>query len=190
VYRTGQRFGAGHVIDVLRGQARAKVFELGHDQLSTFGIGKGFSDVRWRSIFRQLVVHGYLNVDHNRYGALRLTGSSRALLRGEMTLALREDADKPKARSSRTRVTVNAEDEPLMEALRDERREIAEEHGVPPYVVFHDAALLDMIRLRPCVLHEMLEVSGVGQSKLQKYGQAFLDVLNRFDRSEPEASSG
>jgi len=190
VYRTGQRFGAGHVIDVLRGQARAKVFEFGHDQLSTFGIGKGFSDVRWRSIFRQLVVHGYLDVDHNRYGALRLTGSSRALLRGEMTLALREDADKPKARSVRTRATVKVEDEPLMEALRDERREIAEEHGVPPYVVFHDAALLDMIRLRPSVLQEMLEVSGVGQSKLEKYGQAFLDVLNRFDRTEPEASSG
>ena len=87
-------------------------------------------------------------------------------------------------------MTLNATDEPLMEALRDERREIAEEHGVPPYVVFHDAALLDMIRLRPAALQDMLEVSGVGQSKLEKYGQAFLDVLNRFDRSEPEESTG
>jgi ATP-dependent DNA helicase RecQ len=190
VYRTGQRFGAGHVIDVLRGQRRAKVLELGHDQLSTFGIGIGFSDVRWRSIFRQLVVHGYLNVDHNRYGALRLTESSRALLRGETSLALREDADKPKAGRGRIRVTLNAADEPLMEALRDERRELAEERGVPPYVVFHDAALLDMIRLRPSALEDMLEVSGVGQSKLEKYGQAFLDVLNRFDQPEPETSSG
>ena len=190
VYRTGQRFGAGHVIDVLRGQRRAKVLEFGHDQLSTFGIGAGFSDVRWRSIFRQLVVHGYLNVDHNRYGALRLTGSSRALLRGETNLALREDAEKPKVSRSRIRVTLNATDEPLMEALRDERREIAEEHGVPPYVVFHDAALLDMIRLRPAALQDMLEVSGVGQSKLEKYGQAFLDVLNRFERAEPEESTG
>jgi ATP-dependent DNA helicase RecQ len=189
VYRTGQRFGAGHVIDVLRGQRRAKVLEFGHDQLSTFGIGTGFSDLRWRSIFRQLVVHGYLNVDHNRYGALRLSGSSRALLRGEMTLALREDVDKPKVRSSRTRPTLSADDEPLMEALREERREIAEQQGVPPYVVFHDAALLDMIRLRPSALEDMLEVSGIGQSKLEKYGQAFLDVLNRFERSEPEFSS-
>ncbi len=189
VYRTGQRFGAGHVIDVLRGQRRAKVLEFGHDQLSTFGIGTGFSDLRWRSIFRQLVVHGYLNVDHNRYGALRLSGSSRALLRGEMTLALREDAEKPKVRSSRTRPTLSADDEPLMEALREERREIAEQQGVPPYVVFHDAALLDMIRLRPTALEDMLEVSGVGQSKLEKYGQVFLDVLNRFERPEPEFSS-
>jgi ATP-dependent DNA helicase RecQ len=188
VYRTGQRFGAGHVIDVLRGQRRAKVLEFGHDQLSTFGIGAGFSDLRWRSIFRQLVVHGYLNVDHDRYGALRLTESSRVLLRGEMTLALREDAEKPKVRSSRTRPTVSADDEPLMEALRDERREIAEQQGVPPYVVFHDAALIDMIRLRPTALEDMLEVSGVGQSKLEKYGQAFLDVLNQFERPEPELS--
>ena len=188
VYRTGQRFGAGHVIDVLRGQRRAKVLEFGHDQLSTFGIGAGFSDLRWRSIFRQLVVHGYLNVDHNQYGALRLSGSSRALLRGETTLALREDAEKPKVRSSRTRPTVSADDEPLMEALRDERREIAEQQGVPPYVVFHDAALIDMIRLRPTALEDMLEVSGVGQSKLEKDGQAFLDVLNQFERPEPELS--
>ncbi len=136
------------------------------------------------------MVHGYLNVDHNRYGALRLTGSSRALLRSETTLALREDAEKPKVRRGRIRVTLNATDEPLMEALRDERREIAEELRVPPYVVFHDAALLDMIRLRPAALQDMLEVSGVGQSKLEKYGQAFLDVLNRFDRSEPEDSTG
>jgi len=185
VYRTGQRFGAGHVIDVLRGQSRDKVLRFNHDRLSTFGIGSEFSDAQWRSIIRQLVVRRYLSVDHGGFGALQLTEASRSLLRGETTLLLREDAATPKPGRSRStprgKLTLEIEDEALMEALRDARKQIAEANGVPPYVVFHDATLVGLIERRPATLVDMLEVSGVGQAKLQKYGQRFLDVLNRFD---------
>ena len=179
VYRTGQRFGAGHVIDVLRGQTRDKVMKFGHDKLTTFGIGEEFSDNQWRSIFRQLVVRGFLRVDHTRFGALRLTESSRDLLRGETQLSLREDAEKPKSRRSKTTYKLELEDEDLMEALKTLRKDISEKSGVPPYVVFHDATLVEMIQHRPANLNGMLSISGVGQAKLQKYGQAFLDLLQQ-----------
>ena len=184
VYRTDQRFGAGHVIDVLRGQAREKVKNFRHDQLSTFGIGAEFSDVKWRSIFRQLVVLGYLRVDHARYGALRLTPASRALLKGEVTLQLREDA--AMTRTSRTRkseragveaVTLTGEEEAPMQALRTLRSRLASEQGVPPYVVFHDATLIEMIRQQPRSAADLLAISGVGQTKLDKYGNTFLAAL-------------
>ncbi|MCB1684721.1 MAG: HRDC domain-containing protein, partial [Pseudomonadales bacterium] len=187
VYRTGQRFGAGHVIDVLRGQNRDKVLGFGHDRLSTFGIGTEFSDRQWRSILRQLVVRGYLSVDHARYGALRLTEESRALLRGEETLRLREDPEPTRARRAarisggRKPIELNIEDEELMDALRALRKEIADEQGVPPYVVFHDATLIEMIQVRPASPADLLEISGIGQSKLEKYGQKFLDLLGEFD---------
>jgi ATP-dependent DNA helicase RecQ len=192
VYRTDQRFGVGHLIDVLRGLDRDKVLRFHHEELSTFGIGEEYSDAQWRSIFRQLVVRGYLGVDHDRFGALRLTDSSRALLRGETTLLLRQDPAKPKSsRSNRknrttTSAILSAEDEILMQTLRDLRRQIADANGVPPYVVFHDAALIDMIQRRPAGLSEMLDVAGVGQAKLDKYGQAFLDVLNGVEATESE----
>jgi ATP-dependent DNA helicase RecQ len=185
VYRTGQRFGAGHVIDVLRGQARDKVLRFRHEELSTFGIGSEFSDAQWRSIIRQLVVSGYLRVDHGSFGALQLTEASRGLLRGQTTLLLREDTAKPgKARrdkGQRRKLKVELEDEELLEALRAVRKQIADANGVPPYVVFHDATLVGMIDQRPATLVEMLNISGIGQAKLQKYGQQFLGVLRDFD---------
>ena len=177
VYRTGQRFGAGHVIDVLRGQGRDKVQQFGHDQLSTFGIGAEFSDAQWRSVFRQLVVGGFLSVDHSRYGALRLTPSSRGLLRGEVTLNLREETTPTRRRASREKIDLEIEEEALFDALKELRRELAQSHGVPPYVIFHDATLLEMTRHRPDSPAELLALSGVGQAKLQKYGEAFIDVV-------------
>ncbi|MEQ8690702.1 MAG: DNA helicase RecQ [Pseudomonadales bacterium] len=187
VYRTEQRFGAGHVIDVLRGQQRDKVQRFRHDQLSTFGIGREFSDNQWRSIFRQLVVHGYLRVDQAGYGALKLTEKSRGLLRGEETLMLRETPVQEKARGkakkrshealTRKGRVLEIEEEALMDALRATRKQIADENGVPPFVVFHDATLIGMIDARPRDLNEMLEIAGIGQAKLQKYGQRFLEVL-------------
>ena len=178
VYRTGQRFGAGHVIDVLRGQSRDKVKQNRHDQLSTFGIGHEFSDNQWRSVFRQLAVRGFLKVDHSRYGALCLTSASRELLRGEINLMLREDPEKPKRKRERVSYTLEIEDEGLMEDLKSLRKSIADEQEVPPYVVFHDATLLEMIEQRPTNSSELLNISGVGQSKLQRYGEAFLEVLH------------
>jgi ATP-dependent DNA helicase RecQ len=180
VYRTGQRFGAAHVVDVLRGQRNEKVLKFGHEALSTFGIGGEFSDTQWRSILRQLVVRGYLMVDHGRYGALTLTDASRGLLRGEVTLFLREDAARSSRRREKRTYTLELEDESFMDALRDLRKRIAEEAGVPPYVVFHDASLLEMVHSRPRNLADLLEVSGVGQAKLARYGQQFLDVILSF----------
>ncbi len=180
VYRTGQRFGAGHVIDVLRGQQRDKVQKFGHDQLSTFGIGAAYSDNQWRSIFRQLVVRGFLSVEHGQFGALRLTQSARGLLRGETTLQLREEPDKPKKRRASVRIELELEDEDLMDALRETRREIASAHGIPPYVIFHDATLVDMIQQRPQRVEDLLQISGIGQAKLEKYGQIFLDIIHQF----------
>jgi ATP-dependent DNA helicase RecQ len=180
VYRTGQRFGAGHVIDVLRGQQRDKVQKFGHDQLSTFGIGAAYSDNQWRSIFRQLVVRGFLSVEHGQFGALRLTQSARGLLRGETTLQLREEPDKPKKRRASVRIELELEDEDLMDALRETRREIASAHGIPPYVIFHDATLVDMIQQRPQRVEDLLQISGIGQAKPEKYGQIFLDIIHPF----------
>ena len=162
---------------MLRGQNTDKIRKFRHERLSTFGIGAEFSDQQWRSIFRQLVVRGYLSVDHNRYGALCLTASSRELLRGETELLLREEPDKPKRSRTREKYTLQIEDEDLMEDLKALRAELAQAQGVPPYVVFHDATLVEMIQARPADHTALLEVTGVGQAKLQKYGDAFLAVL-------------
>ena len=179
VYRTGKRFGAGHLIDVLRGQSRDKVLRFHHEELSTFGIGAEFSDAQWRSIFRQLVVRGYLGVDHDHFGALRLTDSSRPLLRGETTLALREDPEKPKAVRARSKATesLNIEDEELMQALRDLRHTLAQKQDVPAYVVFHDRTLREMAALRPRTREGLAEIHGVGDTKLDRYGEQFLECL-------------
>ncbi len=178
VYRTEQRFGAGHVIDVLRGQNTDKVRRFGHTSLSTFGIGTDLSEDQWRSIFRQLVVRGFLEVDHARFGALCLTSSSRALLRGEVQLTLREDAAKTKRKPvAKADIQLELEEESLYEALKDLRRELASANGVPPYVIFHDATLMHMVRELPSDAGQLMEISGVGQAKMQKYGADFLQAI-------------
>jgi len=193
VYRTGQRFGVGQVIDVLRGADTAKVRQHRHDTLSTFGIGADLSVAQWRSVARQLMVQGYLYSDPERFGALRLTPSSRELLRGEVALHLREEEGRRRARrASRTNGTVERTetgvadaDEPLWQALRSLRTEIAAEQGVPPYVVFHDATLRDMARRRPTSADELLEVSGVGAAKLERYGARFLALIREHAEAGP-----
>jgi ATP-dependent DNA helicase RecQ len=180
VYRTGQTFGAAHVIDVLLGEATEKVARHRHERLSVFGVGKDLPATSWRSLLRQLLVQGYLRVDHEGYGALALTEASRALLRGETTLRVREDARAPAAGKRRAiPAEIPAHDEPLWEALRDCRKQLAQEHNVPPYVIFHDATLRQMVALRPLDSAAMLNVGGVGQAKLARYGERFLEVLRR-----------
>ncbi len=196
VYRTGQRFGVGHVIDVLRGAETEKVRQWRHQTVSTFGLGAELSVAQWRSVARQLVVQGYLVADPERYGALRLTAESRALLRGEVTLRLREEAKRQRRRAGggpargTAEVEASAGDPALWEALRARRKALAEEQGVPPYVIFHDATLQEMARSRPQSAAELLAVSGVGAAKLERYGAAFLEVLrdHREGRDAPQGA--
>ncbi len=182
VVRTGQRFGPGHVIDVLLGKNSDKVAKHGHDTLSTFGIGGELTDAQWRSVIRQLLVRGYLRADVDRYGALVLTQASRPLLRGDVMLRLREDPTAPvRSRKRRGAQPVAEEDMGLWGALRACRKELADAQGVPPYVIFHDATLAEMIAVRPRTAAELLGVTGVGRTKLEKYGDAFLRVIRAAD---------
>ncbi|MEQ8232310.1 MAG: DNA helicase RecQ [Gammaproteobacteria bacterium] len=181
IYRTGQRFGAAHVIDVLRGADTEKVRQHRHDALSTFGIGAGQGNDHWRSLLRQLMVTGAVWADVEGYGALRLGEQARGILRGEHAVRVREDRGETKAAGRRRATsvpdTIDPADEPLWERLRECRKRLADEQGVPPYVIFHDRTLRDMLARRPGTLAEMLEVSGVGEAKLERYGAAFLDAL-------------
>ena len=179
VYRTGQYFGAGHVIDVLRGKDTPKVRQHRHRKLSTFGIGADRSEVQWRSILRQLMVQGHLRAEAERYGALRLTAKSRPLLKGAERIRLRQDASAQKTRKAAPKPSqeVAPQDHGLWDALRELRRRLAEAAGVPPYVIFHDATLKEMVRLRPASPEALLTLHGVGQTKLDRYGAAFLETL-------------
>lgn len=182
VYRTGQRFGANHVIDVLRGGDTEKIRQFNHQQVSTYGIGKPISAEEWRSILRQLVARGFLDVDPEGFGGLRLTESCRPVLRGEETVALRRDRKDLTARpAKRATRDIADEDMPLWHALRKCRKELADEHGVPPYVIFHDATLKDMLLHRPLTDVELLRINGVGDRKLEAFGDAFLDVIREFE---------
>ncbi|MFI8580571.1 DNA helicase RecQ [Ectopseudomonas khazarica] len=180
IYRSGQRYGVGHLVDILLGRDNEKIRASGHQHLAVFGVGKGFSEVEWRTLFRQLVARGLADVDLEGFGGLRLDESCRPLLRGEVTLQLRREpkpAQAVKASSSAASQLVQGHEREMWEALRSLRRKLAEEHSVPPYVIFPDATLLEMLRSQPGSLSEMAEVSGVGARKLERYGQAFLEVL-------------
>ena len=184
VYRTGQRFGAGHVIDVLRGESTERIRALGHQHLSTFGLGQDYSRATWQSVTRQLLAHGYLAPDPEGHGGLRLSDTCRPLLRGEIALALREDQPAAKLQSRR-RVEASdvAVDPDTWAALRAERRRLAESEGVPPYVIFHDTTLLAMLEQRPINLEEFAQLPGVGARKLERYGEAFLAAMAALPQS-------
>jgi len=178
-YLTGQRFGVNHLIDVLRGSEGEKIFQFEHHTISVYGIGKALSNDQWRSVFRQLVARGLLSVDLERFGALRLEERCRPLLRGEETIELRRDL-KQKTTKRQTRSPLpNDIDITLWEALRDCRRGFAEEQNVPPYVIFHDSTLQEMCVSLPSSLERLAEISGVGERKLEKYGPAFVGVINQ-----------
>jgi len=182
VYRTGQRFGAGHVIDVLLGKESSKVLQHGHNELSTFGIAQERTATQWQSVLRQLLVQGYVFADADRFGAICLDASSRELLRGELRLELREDVVEKatrKSKFSRKKLDIPVSDEPLWEALRACRKRLATEQNVPPYVIFHDSTLQQMVEHKPTTKTEMASISGVGQSKLDRFGQEFINVIEQ-----------
>ncbi|MDH3594990.1 MAG: DNA helicase RecQ [Rhodospirillales bacterium] len=180
VYRTGQIFGAQHVIDVLLGGDTEKVRKFRHDALSTYGIGGEFSRAEWRSIFRQLVSLGLLAVDIEGHGGLRLGPEARPVLRGERRIELRRDPVRGRPAAAKGRRPVlfeDARDETLFQALRARRLQFAKAQEVPPYVIFHDSTLAAMARARPRRLQELAGISGVGQAKLDRYGEDFLAVI-------------
>ena len=184
VYRTGQRFGVAHLIDVLLGKKTDKIAQFRHEALSTFGIGQGFTQSQWSSVYRQLVAGGLLESDMEAYGGLKLTAAARPVLKGEQEVWLRRDAEPARRKTSKAERSARAKeafaganDDPLWHALKAKRLELAREQGVPPYVIFHDSTLLEIMNRRPQTLDEMGRISGVGQAKLAKYGDAFLLVL-------------
>jgi len=185
VYRTGQRFGAGHLVDVLRGKASERVASLGHDRLSTFGIGAEQPAAFWHSLIRQLLAAGLLAADPAGHGGLRLDPAARDLLRGDDTFRMRQDpARKPagKRRAAHQAVALDPAGQRAFDSLRSLRLELARAEGVPPYVIFHDATLQAMLAERPDSLEALAGVQGVGRHKLEKYGQAFLERLRGLER--------
>jgi ATP-dependent DNA helicase RecQ len=177
----GQRYGAGHLIDILRGKSTPRVLENEHEKLTVFGIGLDLTDQAWRSVLRQLLAHGLLVVDQEGYGTLALTEESRAVLKGERTLMLRREAERT-ARSTTTKSKVLQPDLPsgaqrIFEALRRWRSEIARSHGVPAYVIFNDATLREIALTRPDSLEDLSYVNGVGVRKLESYGELILACI-------------
>ncbi|MGO4503271.1 MULTISPECIES: DNA helicase RecQ [unclassified Dyella] len=190
VYRSGQRFGSGHVISILRGEDSTRMTDLGHDRLSTFGIGADMDEKQWRSVFRQLLAMGLLEADAEGFGTLRLSKASREVLVGNRSVRLREDATPARATRKRRRdsqlvtggsLGVEAYEQPLWDELRKLRTQLAKQHGVPPYVIFHDATLLAMLRALPSNESELSAISGVGGAKLKRYGRDFLAVINAHE---------
>ena len=181
----GQRYGAGHLIDILRGKLTPRVSENGHDTLSVFGVGNDLSEQAWRGVLRQLLAYGLVIVDQEGYGTLALTVSSREVLRGERTLMLRREADRPAGRSTpKSRAADPALDagaQAAFDSLRAWRAEVARSHGVPAYVIFHDATLRDIAIARPDSLSALSRVSGVGAKKLESYGRSILERIAAFD---------
>lgn len=189
VYRSGQQYGVNYIVDILRGQSSDKTRQRGHEQLSTWGIGKDLDQQQWRSVFRQLVARGYLNVDPQGFGVLHLSEKCRPLLKGGETLELRRDVRNKsgsggggKSRGSAAQQRLDADERQLWEALRALRKQIASDQDVPPYVIFHDATLMEMVLYRPQTSEQMRRLSGVGERKLAQYGDPFLELIAEHNR--------
>lgn len=187
VYRTGQRFGVNYLTSVLRGVDDPRIQRNGHHRTSTYGIGKDLNTADWRSLFRQLMAQGYLDIDSGGHGALQLTEKCRPLLRGTQTFTLRQPPNNgtTRSRTSPEAVQPAEEDQPLFQALRTLRMQTARQQGVPPYVIFHDSTLHEMARRRPITTDSMAEINGVGERKLSRYGESFLDLIKSHAAGEP-----
>ncbi len=181
VYRTGQRFGTNYVIDILLGKTDERIERNRHDQISTWGIGDKLSSKQWRSVFRQLLALAYLETDSELHGGLRLTQRAKPLLSGDETLHLREVVEtQGKGRTRKNKVVIEQTNQPLFERLRKLRKTLADENGVPPYVIFHDKTLHEMAAVQPLELEHMAELSGVGEKKLERFGKAFIREIEDF----------
>ena len=177
VYRLGQQFGIGHVIDVLRGSHKQKVKQFGHEKLSTYGIGKEKSEVSWLSIIRQLIHHGCLKYNINETGSLSLSELARPILRGEKELMLAKPRYDIKTQHQQKTHSLSGHEQSMFQLLRNKRSELAKEQSVPAFVIFNDKTLLEMAQVQPQSLSEMRSIVGVGERKLKKYGKIFLRVI-------------
>ncbi|MCP3972108.1 MAG: DNA helicase RecQ [Rhodobacteraceae bacterium] len=177
ILRTGEYFGAGHLIDILVGSTTDKVRARRHDKLPTFGVGKDMNRVQWQAVFRQMMGHDLVRPDPERHGALRMTEIARPILRGEDTIKLRRDTIRKAAARPVARALVTEDDAPLLSALKAKRRALAETARVPAYVIFTDRTLIEMAEKRPVTLDQMAGISGVGAKKLDRYGVAFLGII-------------
>lgn len=178
ILRTGEYFGAGHLIDILLGKTTDKVQARGHDQLPTFGIGGEFDKRGWQAVFRQMMGHDLIRPDPSRHGAFRMTEAARPILRDEASITLRRDTIRSGANRPAVRTLVSDEDAPLLSALKAKRRAFAEAARVPAYVIFNDKTLIEMAETRPATLDDFARISGVGAKKLDSFGAAFLEVIN------------
>jgi len=177
ILRTGEWFGAGHLIDILTGQATDKVRERGHDKLPTFAVGRDLTKAAWGAVFRQMMGRDLVRPDPERHGALRMTDAARPILRGETSITLRKDTVEGARPAVAVKALVSDEDAPLLSALKAKRRALAEAAGVPAYVIFPDRTLIEMAEKRPATMDEMAGITGVGAKKLESYGAAFLEVI-------------
>jgi ATP-dependent DNA helicase RecQ len=182
IYRTGQRFGAGHLIDVLRGKGGERIERWRHDALSVFGVGADLDEVAWRGVFRQLVALGFAQVDHAGYGALKLAPASRAVLKGEERVEMRRAVPGKKA-PRRARAAQEADlspaDADLLQRLKGWRSSEARAQGVPAYVISHDSTLAEIARRQPQDLAALARIGGLGAKRLERYGAALLELLGR-----------
>jgi ATP-dependent DNA helicase RecQ len=180
ILRTGQRFGAGHLIDLLRGKLTERMQQLGHDALPTFGVGADLDEANWRGVFRQLLAAGLLHADAQAYGALKLTDAARPVLKGETTLQLRRHIPRKSAPAGRRKTSATLQttgDPALFEALRAWRAEQAKTQGVPAYVILHDKTLHELAARRPASADDLLDVPGIGQAKAERYGAEVLQIV-------------
>jgi len=182
VYRTGQRFGAGHLADVLMGEATEAVRRHGHDTIKTFGVGKEFSKSQWSSILRQLFAAGALQTASAEHGGFALTPKGEEILFGRETILLRSDPLTRREKREKASADLDEATDRILVALKRKRRELAQEESVPAYVIFADRTLIDMAEKRPATLDEMLKVHGVGERKVERYGDAFLEALEEAMR--------
>ncbi|MFK8027334.1 MAG: DNA helicase RecQ [Gammaproteobacteria bacterium] len=178
IYRTDQRFGVNYIIEVLLGKQNERIIRNGHNHISTYGIGKEIAVAEWRVIIRQLIAMGFLEIDIERHGALRLTERCRPILKSQQSLQLRKiQQEKKSSTSKKSKQAIRPQDMELWESLRSLRLNLAEKAGMPPYVIFHDATLHEMLKVRPVTKFQMSEISGVGEQKLARYGDEFLKVI-------------
>ena len=177
ILRTGESFGAGHLIDILTGAQTDKIRERRHDELPTYGVGRDLPKAQWQAVFRQMMGHDLIRPDPERHGAFRMTEAARPILRAEASITLRRDTIRKAVGKPALKTLVSDEDAPLLSALKAKRRALAEAARVPAYVIFPDRTLIEMAETRPATLDQMARVTGVGAKKLESYGAAFLEVI-------------